>query len=130
MSAQRLTEVHAGSTAGATGRSGGAKRAHPPNTSATFFLKAWVFLACGVLVVGCSGDTVVDEPPELKDQIASVVVTASKTRLVGVGATVQLRAEARPPTGRAVPGTAFSWASSNPDVATVDALGLITTTPG
>ena len=58
--------------------------------------------------------------------VASVEVSPSVDELTALGATVQLTAEAFDENGHAVTGAEFSWESSDPAVATVDAAGLVT----
>ena len=59
-------------------------------------------------------------------QSADSVVVSPPAELSAVGATVQLAAEAFDANGHVVPEAAFSWASSDDAVATVDAAGLVT----
>ena len=58
-------------------------------------------------------------------EVASVEVSPSVTELAAWGETVQLTAEALDANGHAVTGTEFSWQSSDPLVAEVDALGVV-----
>jgi hypothetical protein len=59
-------------------------------------------------------------------QLASVAVTPAAPSLDALGATVQLAAEARDASGHTIGGRAFTWASSDESVATVNASGLVT----
>ncbi|MGD2070041.1 MAG: Ig-like domain-containing protein, partial [Gemmatimonadota bacterium] len=58
--------------------------------------------------------------------VSSVTVSPGSTTLVSVGATAQLSANARDADGATVEGAAFTWGSSDGDVATVDVGGLVT----
>ena len=58
--------------------------------------------------------------------VASVEVSPSVDELTALGQTVQLTAEAFDENGHAVAGAEFSWESSDVEVATVDAGGLVT----
>ena len=62
--------------------------------------------------------------------VASVEVSPSGAELIAFGATVQLTAEAFDANGHLVAGAEFSWESSDPSVATVDASGLVTAVGG
>lgn len=55
----------------------------------------------------------------------SVVVTPAQATIREVGGTVQFTAEARDAEGNPVPGTSFSWSSSDPEIATVSPEGLV-----
>ena len=61
---------------------------------------------------------------------ASVEVSPSAAEVIAFGATVQLIAEAFDANGHSVAGEEFSWESSDPSVATVDASGLVTAAAG
>ena len=71
---------------------------------------------------GASGSAVVT----VMQTVASVEVSPGTAELAALGASVQLTAEAFDPNGHAVAGAEFSWESSDPSVATVDASGLVT----
>ncbi len=58
--------------------------------------------------------------------VASVAVTSGANMLNVLGATEQLSAGSFDARGNEVPGTAFSWASSDAAVITVDGTGLVT----
>jgi uncharacterized protein YjdB len=80
-------------------------------------------------VTGTSAITVTVPPPpppaEPAPTTASVEVTPAATSIV-VGATAPLTATARDAAGAARPGRTFTWQSSAPAVATVDAAGTVT----
>src|SRR5207249_7053658 len=63
---------------------------------------------------------------DLASTVATVVVTPSAATLRALGARQQFRAEARDQHGAVVPGVAFTWASGQPSVATIDGTGLAT----
>ena len=58
--------------------------------------------------------------------VASVEVSPGMAELTGLGASVQLTAEAFDADGHAAAGAEFSWESSDSGVATVDGSGLVT----
>ena len=58
-------------------------------------------------------------------QLAASVMVSPSTGTVEVGDTVRLTAEAFDENGHAVAGSEFTWSSSDPSVATVDASGLV-----
>jgi len=80
-------------------------------------------------MAGC-GDSTTDPapPPPLPDPPVATTVTVSPAtaELSALGMTVQLRAEVRDQNGQAMPGAAVTWATGSPEVATVDASGLVT----
>ena len=81
-----------------------------------------VIIAFVPLVFGaCSGST---EPTV--DDVAVVVITNEPTAPMLVGSSAQLVASAVNATGGAIPGTAFTWSTSNPALASVTAGGLVT----
>ena len=57
--------------------------------------------------------------------VASVEVSPS-AETIGLGGTLQLTAEGFDANGHAVADAEFSWESSDPAIATVDASGLVT----
>ena len=71
---------------------------------------------------GATGTAIVT----VAQSIASVEVSPSAAELTALGATIQLGAGAFDANGHAVAAAAFSWESSAPEVATVDASGLAT----
>jgi len=60
------------------------------------------------------------------NDVVSINVSPTAFTIPAVAATVQLSASASNSLGRSISGVAFSWASSNTAVATVDATGLVT----
>jgi uncharacterized protein YjdB len=56
----------------------------------------------------------------------STVVVAPSSATVSIGQTRQLTASARDASNTTIPGVLFEWASNAPQVATVDASGLVT----
>ena len=86
--------------------------AHPP-----WFWRAFVFLG-SVAVISCGGSTDEQAP------VASVSVTPASLD-VAVGRAAQLTATPRDAAGNPLPTRPVSWASSDADVAEVDATGMI-----
>lgn len=58
--------------------------------------------------------------------VTSVQVTPGTHTLTAIGATQQFQAVARDADGAALSGKSFTWASSSPPVATMNATGLAT----
>ena len=56
----------------------------------------------------------------------TIVITPSSETLVAIGETVQLRATVKDEKAQTVPGASVTWQSSNPAVASVNSLGLVT----
>ena len=56
----------------------------------------------------------------------TIVITPSSETLVAIGETVQLRATVKDEKAQTVPGASVTWQSSNPAVASVSSLGLVT----
>jgi hypothetical protein len=77
-------------------------------------------LAAG-LALACSGEPTASEDPT----VASVAVAPGAVTLVSLGGSMQLSATARNAGGTTVPAT-FTWISSNPSIATVNATGSAT----
>ena len=75
-----------------------------------------------VLVLGCSSDQAM--APDTT--VASIDVTPGTGSLASFGESVQLSAVARNTGGTALTTSVFSWDSSDPTVATVDAAGNVT----
>ena len=100
--------------------------------------RVWTVLVGVTLAAACGGGdsdsptalpTVPD--PSVMQPVVSVEVSspAEPTALgepLQLGETLQLSVEALDENGQAVAGVEFSWESSNPSVATVDATGLVT----
>ncbi|MCY3698553.1 MAG: Ig-like domain-containing protein [Gemmatimonadetes bacterium] len=84
-----------------------------------------VFLAA----VSCGGDDPAGPSPASR-LVASVAVSPATATLASPGDTVRLTARALDGQGHAVAGAAFSWASSDGSVVTVDAGGLVTAVSG
>ena len=84
-------------------------------------------LAVVALAKGC-GDGESPSAPPMPEPARPTTVTVSPAthELTALGATVQLTAEAFDANGHRVAGAEFSWESSDPSVATVDAAGLVT----
>lgn len=87
-------------------------------------------LVAGLLVaVGCGGGGSagpVAPPPPPSGAVARIVVDPDTFTLASLGDTRALTAVARASTGAILPEISFTWRSSNPDVATVNAGGLVT----
>jgi hypothetical protein len=77
-----------------------------------------VLLGLLVLAAGC------DSSPSAP-QVDAVRVSSPEVQ-VAIGGSVQYSAEALDRSGNPVPGQSFTWSSSNPAVATVDATGRVT----
>ena len=56
----------------------------------------------------------------------SITITPSSVTLTTAGETVQLKAEVKDTGNTVIPGASVVWSSSDPEVATVDANGLVT----
>ncbi len=72
-----------------------------------------------------------DPDPNPKDPhadvvVAQVVVSPGAVTLEEIGGTQQFQAQAKDASGNTVSGKSFTWASSNPAVATIDGDGLAT----
>ena len=78
------------------------------------------------LLSACGGDS--SDPTEIDPTpiVSTVEVTPAADTLTALGATVQFTATARDAGGNTVSGQTFTWTSSAPAVATVDASGLAT----
>ncbi len=63
-------------------------------------------------------------------QVVSAVAVSPSEGMIEVGGTLRLAAEAFDENGHAVDGTAFSWSSSNAEIALVDNSGLVTAIAG
>ncbi len=85
-------------------------------------LPALLLCACSG---GSSGPTTVAPPPP--DPVAAAVAVSPGTaRLDAPGGTLRLSAEVRDADGNVMPDAAVTWSSDAPDVAAVDASGLVT----
>ncbi|MGH7644169.1 MAG: Ig-like domain-containing protein, partial [Gemmatimonadales bacterium] len=103
--------------------------------------------ASGLVTAGDAGSAVITATSETRTARATVTVTAAPPPVpapapvaapvasltvgptdgrVPAGGTLQLSATARDRGGRALPGRAVTWTSSNPRIATVSAAGLVT----
>ena len=82
-----------------------------------------VALACCVAAWSCGSDAA---GPESGPQVASVTVTPAAATVGVLGDTLRLAASARNSQGGLVAGRTFTWSSSAPTVATVNASGLVT----
>lgn len=82
-------------------------------------------LAAAILVLGsCGGDAA--GPPSGGGGATSVAVTPATVSLTGLGDTLRLEARGLDASGGTVGGLSFAWTSSNPNIAAVDAAGLLT----
>ena len=83
----------------------------------------------GIAVITVKPETVdpgpVNPGPATPSEVASVSVTAPSSK-VKPGSTMQLTATATDANGNAVPNQSFIWSSSNTNIATVSASGLVT----
>ncbi|WP_419161511.1 choice-of-anchor B family protein [Candidatus Palauibacter sp.] len=66
------------------------------------------------------------EPAPPAPQATSVSIRPSTIQLSALGETLQLAADVRDQSGRAIPGAQVAWSSSDSAVATVGAAGLVT----
>ncbi len=78
----------------------------------------------GFTVWACGGEE--STGPGGQQQVASVAVTPRTAPLVSLGETIQLTASAQDASGNAISGKTFTWSSSDANVATVSASGLVT----
>ena len=83
-----------------------------------------IAILLATLIASCGGGDGSVAPPV--DTVASVQVSPGTATLNSLGATTQLSASATSTSGASVPGTVFTWVSSNPSAATVDSNGLVT----
>ncbi|MCY3698541.1 MAG: Ig-like domain-containing protein [Gemmatimonadetes bacterium] len=91
-----------------------------------------VFAGLGWLA-GC-GDSTTDPvpppppppPPPDPPRATTVTVSPATAELTALGATVQLAADIRDQNGQTMAGATVTWATGNPEVATVDASGTVT----
>ena len=81
-------------------------------------------LGLGSILLACGGDPGVTDPGP--GEVASVAVTPTDLSMTALGDTVTLSATARDAGGATVPGASFTWSSSDVNVATVSATGLLT----
>ena len=108
----------------------------PQRSSARSEVSLRRVLALGTVVAGLGwmagcGDSTTDPapppPPPLDPPVATTVtVSPAAAELSAPGMTVQLRAEVRDQNGQAMPRAAVTWVTGSPEVATVDASGLVT----
>ena len=77
-----------------------------------------------VAVVGCGGGGTGDEAPV--PTVSSIAVSTSAVGPLRVGQTMNLSVEARDAQGALLNGLQMIWSSSNNQVATVDASGVVT----
>jgi alpha-tubulin suppressor-like RCC1 family protein len=91
--------------------------------------RSMLFLVGGATLsaLACGGGTEVEKPcPSSANPVASVSVTAAAGPLEAFGATTQLTPSARDAGGRSCSGVTFTFSSSAPNVATVNASGVVT----
>ena len=62
----------------------------------------------------------------VKHEPANVTITPESETLQAIGATVQMSSEVFDRGGAAIPGALVQWSSSQPEIATVNAYGLVT----
>ena len=74
-------------------------------------------------VLACGSDTPTGNGTPA---VASVVVTPGSAPLVSLGETVQLTASAQDASGNTLSGKTFTWSSSDANITTVSASGLVT----
>ena len=83
-----------------------------------------VLLLMPLALVSCS-DSSPSEPEPDPPTLTSVTVTSPVDTVMAVGRSTQLSAQARDQNGNPMPGVAFSWRSTNADVATVSGAGVV-----
>jgi hypothetical protein len=89
----------------------------------TALTRWWVIIAA---VAACGEGAATPAETPGPPAIATIEVSAA-TSIASIGATRQLTATARTAAGAAISGTSFTWASTNPDVATVNTSGGLVT---
>ena len=82
-----------------------------------------VLIVCALSACGGGGSGGADPPPPRS--VATISLSPSELTLEALGATSQLEATARDQTGSNMPAQ-FTWSTSDSDVVTVDADGLVT----
>ena len=91
-----------------------------------FALSSLTALVGCLPLFACGGEESMDPGQTLPPSVASVAVTPSTATLVSFGETVQLAASAQDASGTAISGKTFTWSSSDANIATVSASGLVT----
>ncbi len=78
----------------------------------------------GLSLSGCGedGTVVIDNTP----QVASIVVSPDTVAMYAVGEAAEFSATAKTEFGSEIPDVTFEWASSDPDVASIDQSGEVT----
>jgi hypothetical protein len=87
--------------------------------------RALLLFAVAVLW-GCGDDTATD--PEPSPELARIEVEPGESALSAIGQELVFTAKGRTSSGDLIPGLAFDWSTSDPQVATVDAQGRVTAT--
>ena len=79
------------------------------------------------LITASSGGVSTSRPVyvEVAPEPSRIVLNISEATLSAVGQSLQLDAQVYGPDGAAIPGAAVTWSSSRPEIATVDATGLV-----
>jgi len=80
-------------------------------------------LISGIALHACGEESPVQPPPPT---VASVAVTPASATLASLGETAQLTASAQDASGNTISGKTFTWSSSDANVATASASGLVT----
>ena len=83
----------------------------------------WWSLVLGLLLAGCIGTDLVDDPPSAEARIDITPATAAVLQ----GETVRFEAAYYDVFGMLLPETQFRWESTNPSVASIDAEGVVST---
>ena len=91
--------------------------------------------ACCLFFVGCSknsSSTPTPPPAPTPGALANISITASSTTLAATNTSVTVTASGTDSSGVAITGLSFTWSSSNPNVATIDATGstIVPVAPG
>ena len=82
-----------------------------------------VGIAAAVLLTFSCGDSGAEPPPPAV--ATAVTVTPASVALTAIGETLTLTAEVRDQNGQLMSGAAVTWSSSDPSVASVDAVGVV-----
>ena len=98
-------------------------RSPTPRARATLLALAALL---GWLACGDEATAPAPPPPPPPPVATTVAVTPASVQFSSLGDTARLSAEVRDQDGRAMPGAAVTWTSSDPAVASVDASGLVT----
>lgn len=88
--------------------------------------RAGIVVAGAVGAGACGSSAAPNSHAPPSTVVASITVTPDAPRLLSLNETVQLSATAADTSGNPLPGTSFTWSSSNDAVASVTSAGLVT----